>query len=53
VRLDILADRAIVGDELLQHGVGAVGERLVLVLHAANRLEGLPGGARGQHLAEQ
>ena len=53
VRLHVLADCAIVGDELFQHGVGSVGERLVLGLHAANGLEGLARGARGERLAEQ
>ena len=52
-RLHVLIDRTIVGEELFQHGVGAVGERLVLILHAAHRLEGLAGRARGEHLAEQ
>jgi hypothetical protein len=51
-RLHVLIDRTIVGEEFFQHSVGAVGERLVLMLHAAHRLEGLAGGARGEHLAE-
>ena len=50
LRLHERADRAVVGDQLLEHGVRAARERLLLALHQPHRLERIARGARGQHL---
>ena len=50
-RLCVLADRAVVRDQLLEHCARAVGERLMLALHAARRLQGFAGRAGGELLA--
>src|SRR6185437_4907537 len=49
VRLHVLAHRTVVGDELLEHEVCGIGERLVLALHAAHCIERFARGARSQY----
>jgi len=51
VRLHVLPDCTVVGNQLLEYEVGGTGERLVLVLHAADRLERLTRGACRQDFA--
>src|SRR5215472_9944390 len=38
-RLHVLADRTVVSNQLLEHQIRRTGDRLVLVLHAAHRIE--------------
>ena len=44
------ADRAVIGDQFLEHGVRAARERLLLALHEPHRLERIARGARREDL---
>ena len=49
-RLHVCTHGAIVGDQLLEHRIGAAGERLVFGLHDAHGIERIACRARRQHL---
>jgi len=51
--LEVFADRPIVGDEALQHGICALGERLAFALHPPDGFRGLARGLGGEPMAHE